>query len=112
MDALASISPKMAASLTQIDNRPTDLRAAAEQFEALFIHQLLKQARSAKLADDILGSEAGDTYTEMLDQERAAFLCFYALIILFYRFEGKERLRRRPRGADASHVRSDTLCRA
>ena len=71
MDALASISPKMAASLTQIDNRPTDLRAAAEQFEALFIHQLLKQARSAKLADDILGSEAGDTYTEKLDQERA-----------------------------------------
>ena len=71
MDAMAVISPKMAASLAQIDNRPTDLRAAAEQFEALFIHQLLKQARSAKLADDILGSEATDTYTEMLDQERA-----------------------------------------
>ena len=71
MDALAAISPKMAASLAQIDNRPADLQAVAEQFEALFIHQLLKQARSAKLADDILGSEAGDTYTEMLDQERA-----------------------------------------
>ena len=71
MDELASISPKMAASLSQIDNRPTDLQSAAEQFEAMFIQQLLKQARSAKLADDILGSEAGDTYTEMLDQERA-----------------------------------------
>ena len=71
MDALATISPKMAASLAQIDNRPADLKAAAEQFEALFINQLLKQARSAKLADDILGSEATDTYTEMLDQERA-----------------------------------------
>ena len=71
MDALAAISPKMAASLAQIDNGPADLQAAAEQFEALFIHQLLKQARSAKLADDILGSEAGDTYIEMRDQERA-----------------------------------------
>ena len=71
MKELAAISPKMAASLAQVDNRPTDLRAAAEQFEALFIQQLLKQARSAKLADDILGSEAIDTYTEMLDQERA-----------------------------------------
>ena len=71
MDALTSISPKMAASLSQVESRPADLQAAAEQFEALFIHQLLKQARSAKLADDILGSEAGDTYTEMLDQERA-----------------------------------------
>ena len=71
MDAIASISPKMAASLSETNSRPTDLQAAAEQFEALFIHQLLKQARSAKLADDILGSEAVDTYTEMLDQERA-----------------------------------------
>ena len=71
MDALTSISPKMAASLSQTESRPADLQAAAEQFEALFIHQLLKQARSAKLAEDILGSEAGDTYTEMLDQERA-----------------------------------------
>lgn len=71
MNELVSISPKMAASFVQANNRPSDLQAAAEQFEALFIHQLLKQARSAKLADDILGSEAGDTYTEMLDQERA-----------------------------------------
>ena len=71
MDALTSISPKMAASLAQTKNRPADLQSAAEQFEALFIHQLLKQARSAKLAEDILGSEAADTYTEMLDQERA-----------------------------------------
>ena len=71
MDALTSISPKMAASLSHTDSRPSDLQSAAEQFEALFIHQLLKQARSAKLAEDILGSEAGDTYTEMLDQERA-----------------------------------------
>jgi len=71
MDALTSISPKMAANLAQTKSRPADLQSAAEQFEALFIHQLLKQARSAKLAEDILGSEAADTYTEMLDQERA-----------------------------------------
>ena len=71
MDALTSISPKMAVSLSQTESRTADLQAAAEQFEALFIHQLLKQARSAKLAEDILGSEAADTYNEMLDQERA-----------------------------------------
>ena len=71
MDGLPSISPEMAVSLSQADKRPADLQATAEQFEALFIQQLLKQARSAKLAEDILGSEAGDTYTEMLDQERA-----------------------------------------
>ena len=74
MDSLAAISPQMIASLAQTDNRPANLKAAAEQFEALFVQQLLKQARSAKLADDILGSEAGDTYLEMLDQERATQL--------------------------------------
>ena len=74
MDRLAAISPQMAASFSQTDSRPSDLQAAAEQFEALFIQQLLKQARSAKLADDILGSEAGDTYAEMLDKERATQL--------------------------------------
>ena len=74
MDGLASISPKMAASLTQADNRPTDLQAAAEQFEALFIHQLLKQARSAKLAEDILGSEAGDTYRNARPGTRKAIV--------------------------------------
>ena len=31
MDAMATISPKMAASLAQIDNRPADLQAVAEQ---------------------------------------------------------------------------------
>ena len=71
MDSLAAMSPQIVASLAQTDNRPANLKAAAEQFEALFVQQLLKQARSAKLADDILGSEAGDTYLEMLDQERA-----------------------------------------
>ena len=34
MDALATIGPKMAASLAQIDNQPADLKAAAEQFES------------------------------------------------------------------------------
>ena len=91
MNELVSISPKIIASTAHADSRPTDLHAAAEQFEALFIHQLLKQARSAKLADDILGSEANDTYTEMLDQERAKQLSAQmdlgiagALVLQFY----------------------------
>ena len=61
------LSPEMA----QRQRAPEDLHAAAEQFEAIFILTLLKQARQSKLADDILGSSAGDNYTEMLEQERA-----------------------------------------
>ena len=50
-------------------DRNADLREAAEQFEAIFLNEFIKQARKAKLADDILGSDAQDTYQEMMDRE-------------------------------------------
>ena len=71
MEALTTLGPELAASLIEKPQVSSDLHDVAEQFEALFIQQIMKQGRSAKLADDILGSEAGDTYQGMLDQERA-----------------------------------------
>ena len=71
MEKLSTISPELTASLFKREQKPNDLKQVAERFEALFIQQILKQARSAKLADDLLGGEAVDTYTSMLDQERA-----------------------------------------
>ena len=56
------------ATLKPLD-RNADLREAAEQFEAIFLNEFIKQARKAKLADDILGSDAQDTYQEMMDRE-------------------------------------------
>ena len=56
------------ATLKPLD-RNADLREAAEQFEAIFLNESIKQARKAKLADDILGSDAQDTYQEMMDRE-------------------------------------------
>ena len=61
------------ASLTPID-RNTDLQEAAEQFEAIFLNEFIKQARKAKLADDILGSDAQDTYQDMMDRELSSQL--------------------------------------
>jgi flagellar protein FlgJ len=70
-----SITPKivepLGPELAKLRSKPDDLRAAAEQFEAIFIQNLLKQARQSKLADYILGSNAENQYTEMLEQERA-----------------------------------------
>ena len=37
--------------------------------EAIFLNEFMKQARKAKLAEDILGSDAQDTYLEMMDRE-------------------------------------------
>ena len=66
-----AITKPLSPELAQRQHAPEDLNAAAEQFEAIFIQTLLKQARQSKLADDILGSSAGDNYTEMLERERA-----------------------------------------
>jgi len=71
LEKLSTISPKLRVSLAQKQQNLSDLKQVSERFEALFINQILKQARSAKLADDLLGGEAVDTYTSMLDQERA-----------------------------------------
>ena len=55
-------------------NRNADLREAAEQFEAIFLNEFIKQARKAKLAEDIFGSEAQDTYQDMMDRELSSQL--------------------------------------
>ena len=56
------------ASMKPLD-RNASLREAAEQFEAIFLNEFIKQARKAKLAEDIFGSEAQDTYQDMMDRE-------------------------------------------
>jgi len=52
----------------------SELREAAEQFEAIFLNEFLKQARKAKLAEDLFASSAKETYEGMLDREMASQL--------------------------------------
>ena len=61
------------ASLKPLDPN-ADLREAAEQFEAIFLNEFIKQARKAKLAEDIFGSDAQDTYQDMMDRELSSQL--------------------------------------
>ena len=51
-----------------------DLKAVADQFESIFVFQMLKQARQSKLAEGILSSEAQDTFNNMLDLEYSQIL--------------------------------------
>ena len=44
-----------------------DLGIVADQFESIFVYQMLKQARQSKLAEGIFSSEAQDTFNNMLD---------------------------------------------
>jgi peptidoglycan hydrolase FlgJ len=47
------------------------VRAAAKQFEALFMNELMKSMRSSTLASGMLDSEGGKLGTEMLDKQYA-----------------------------------------
>ncbi|MBL8512047.1 MAG: flagellar assembly peptidoglycan hydrolase FlgJ [Betaproteobacteria bacterium] len=53
------------------DNPDRALKAAATQFEALFMNMILKSMRDALPKDELTASQAGDTYTAMLDQKLA-----------------------------------------
>ena len=55
-------------------NADKDLEEVAQEFESLFINEMLKRAHSAKLAKTILTSDAEDTYTSLLNQERSKIL--------------------------------------
>ncbi len=48
-----------------------ELKAAAKQFEAIFIRQMMTSMRSAKLGDDILGSDSGNQFRDMADSRTA-----------------------------------------
>jgi len=48
-----------------------DLKEVAEEFESLFLNEMLKRAHAAKLAKSILANDAQETYTSILNQERA-----------------------------------------
>ena len=51
-----------------------DLEVVADQFESIFVFQMLKQARQSKLAEGIFSSEAQDTFNNMLDMEYSEIL--------------------------------------
>ena len=47
------------------------LRAAAQQFEAVFLRQMIGSMRQAHLADDMFGSQATDQFRDMADANLA-----------------------------------------
>jgi Rod binding domain-containing protein len=56
------------------NKKDQELQDVAEQFEAIFVHQMLKQARQGKLAEGLFSSEAQDTFNNMLDIEYSQIL--------------------------------------
>ena len=47
------------------------LQSVADQFEAIFLEPLLRQARESKLSEGLFDSKADDNFEQMFDQELA-----------------------------------------
>jgi flagellar protein FlgJ len=77
MVAPVDISGKLAIDAKEVgalrqsakDNSPEALKAAAKQFEAVFMNMILKSMREATPQDGMLDNEQSRMYTSMLDQQ-------------------------------------------
>ena len=61
-------------TLFQKNKSKANLDSLAQEFEAMFINQMLKQARDSKLSDALFSSDEEDNFGTMLDQERSRSL--------------------------------------
>ena len=61
-------------SLSLKEKNNQDFKNVAEQFESIFVHKMLKQARQSRLAEGVFSSEAQDTFNNMLDVEYSQIL--------------------------------------
>lgn len=82
MTSVNTQSPAMAAAATSAAGATANvapaagidkagLKKAAQQFEAIFIRQMMSSMRSASLGEDLLGSSAGDQFRDMSDARTA-----------------------------------------
>ena len=55
-------------ALERIDRRAS-LEEVAQQFEAIFVNELMKSSRAAKLSDDILSNSGTKPFLDMMDKE-------------------------------------------
>ena len=61
-------------TLFQKNKNLANLEAIAEEFESMFINQMLKNARDSKLSEALFSSDEEDNFGAMLDQERSRSL--------------------------------------
>jgi flagellar protein FlgJ len=57
-----------------VANDPATLREAAKQFESLFTKMMLQSMRKASMGDPLFGSDQGDMYQDMADDQLAVQL--------------------------------------
>ena len=68
---LQATTTSLAAGAPSTEAQRNALRAAAQQFEAVFLRQMIGSMRQAHLADDMFGSQATEQFRDMSDANLA-----------------------------------------
>lgn len=63
--------PASTASAATLPAAKSELKSAAQRFEAVFLREMISTMRKGKLAEDIFGSSATDNFREMADAHTA-----------------------------------------
>lgn len=73
MDYKNSSNLKNFKSIDNLENAKNNdqLKSVADQFEAIFIQMLLKQARESKLSDELFETTSDDNFMQMYHEELA-----------------------------------------
>ena len=78
MDGISNLTKKYDLNLLINEKVKTsadkELKEVAEEFESLFLNEMLKRANAAKLAKSILSNDEQETYMSLLNQERAKLI--------------------------------------
>ena len=78
MDGISNLTKKYDLNLLLKENKKLsankELKEVAEEFESLFLNEMLKRAHAAKLAKSILSNDEQETYMSLLNQERAKLI--------------------------------------
>ena len=56
------------------DNKLKELKKISNQFESIFVNQILKQARQNKINNGLFDSEAINTFNSMIDEQYSEIL--------------------------------------
>jgi len=67
----AALSAAASGVTGAVDATRAKLKGAAQEFEAIFVRQMLASARQAGFGDQLMGSGAVDTFREMQDSKIA-----------------------------------------
>ena len=71
MEYSADANGFLTAKDTSENGTNAELKAVADQFEAIFLEMLLKQARDSKLSDGLFENNADDNFVQLFDRELA-----------------------------------------